>query len=613
MDPSMSRPLNAWLFVPLFFLALGCLTALRAQTPEGQTQPEEPTAAESTAAAEPKTGKVLLQFRNQEWLPALQWLAKELEVNLDWQQLPEDQLSLFSTEPIALEEAEDMFNMQLLARGFVLVKRAGVLRLLTLKDLDVTLVPRVEPQELDTLPKHSVVRVSFPLEWMIAEDAAKELQPLLSPYGKLSPMASSNRLEAVDAVVNLREFHRLLNKTEKDDARRERVAEFKLVHRKAEEVAPKVRQLLGLPAEGSSTASGQTQLDIEQARFRAEAVKQMGRDAQALITEKKPSVFLVVNDKENSLLINAPPNKIEIVRQAVEAMDKPAEDRDSAWETISRVKVYEVNGFDPDAVSKMILALQERGSLDRDVRVQVETAYNRLIAFASAADQVTIAQIIESFRAEKRSAVVLPLSSLDPAYAAKAIQVVLKTADRPSTSPGVPSDGKFQVEPDPEHHRLLLWATPAELAEVREFLARLGENFSEQRLDSRMHIIETHGQDVAPIVEKLKRVWGDLSESPVVYESEPVSLESPPSSSESTSNESTSNESTSNESAIGGRHPTDPMRPALQSKPKRWRDRLFLRAPNLPMLLRKPSRRTCRAIGTSPTRIEYPERPPPYA
>ncbi|MEI8214271.1 MAG: secretin N-terminal domain-containing protein [Planctomycetota bacterium] len=461
---------------------------------------------------------VTLEFRDQEWLPALRWLAGKRKLNLDWQSLPEDQVSLSCMQPLPLDEAEDLFNMQLLARGFALVKRAGVLRVVSLKDLDVTLVPRVEPEELETLQKHSLVRVSFSLDWMIAEEAAKELAPLLSPYGKLFPMASANRLEAVDAVVNLREFHRLLSQAENDDTRRERVAEFHLQHRRAEEVAPKVRQLLGLPNDAGITSSGQTQLDIEQARFKAEAVKQMGRDAQALVTEKKPTVFLVVNEKENSLLVNAPPNKIEIVRQAVLAMDKELPARGSTWETLSRVKVYDVYGFDPEVVTKMVTSLQERESIAKDSRVYHEAAYNRLIAFASPADHLTLSQVIDSFRAEKRSASVLSLSNLDPVYASKAIQAVLKTPERPSSAPGVPSDGKFQVEADPEHSRLLLWATPKEGKDVREFLAELGESYSETSVDSKVQVIETHGQNVDSAIERLKKVWEDLSDSPLILE-----------------------------------------------------------------------------------------------
>ncbi|XZE44341.1 secretin N-terminal domain-containing protein [Pirellulaceae bacterium SH467] len=475
---------------------------------------EPPEIIEPAAPGE----KVLLQFRDQDWQTALSWLAAKLALNLDWKELPTDKLSLSSTQELSLDAVEDLFNMQLLARGFVLLKRENVLRLVSLKDLDITLVPRVEPEELSTLPKHSIARVSFPLDWMIADEAANELKPLLSPYGKVSPMSSANRLEVVDAVVNLREFHRLLIDAEKDDSRKERVAEFRLTHRRVEDVAPKVRQLLGLPPDSASNQTP-TQLDVEQTRFKAEAMKQLGRDARELIQDnKKVTIYVVVNEKENSLLVNAPPNKIEIVRQAVEAMDKPLADKETAWETISRVKVYDVAGFEPDAVTKLVASLQERGTVGKDTRIQHEAAYNRIIVFASPEDQLTVAQLIESFRSEKRTATVLPLANVDPTYAAKAVQLILKSPDRPSSAPGVPSDGKFQIEPDPQNNRLLLWATPGEVTEVREFLARLGETFSEQRLDSKLHVIDMRGQDTSEITEKLKRIWAEISDSPLLLD-----------------------------------------------------------------------------------------------
>lgn len=503
-----------------FFVAIctpACLSAITfAQEPVAT-----PAKAEVNATSDSNGGSeemVLLQFRDQDWTTALSWLAERLKLNLDWQTLPEDKLSLSSSQEITVEAAEDLFNMQLLARGFVLLKRDGVLRLVTLKDIDITLVPRVDPEQLADLPKHSVARVSFPLEWMIAEEAAKELQPLLSPYGKVSPMASANRLEVVDAVVNLREFHRLLIEAEKADARRERVAEFRMKHRRVEDIAPKVRQLLGLPAE-QAPVPNQTQLDIEEAKFKIEAMKQMGRDARELVSQdKKVTIFVAVNEKENSLLVNAPPNKLEIVRQTVDAMDKPLEDKESAWETISRVKVYDVAGFDPIVVSRVVAGFQEKGTIDKSTRLQYEPAYNRFIVFGSPEDQLTVAQLMESFKAERRTATVLPLANLDPVYASKTVLTILKTPDRPSTTPGTPSDGKFQIEADPKNRRLLLWATPAEVTEVREFLARLGETFSSQAMDSKLHVIEMRGQNSEEISQKLQRIWSEISDSPLLID-----------------------------------------------------------------------------------------------
>ena len=69
------------------------------------------------------------------------------------------------------------------------------------------MVPRVEPEELEKRDSHEYVKVSFTLDWLLAEDAVKELEPMKSPNGKLTALAGSNRIEAMDAVINLREIY----------------------------------------------------------------------------------------------------------------------------------------------------------------------------------------------------------------------------------------------------------------------------------------------------------------------------------------------------------------------------------------------------------------------
>lgn len=481
-------------------------------------QPSDKQRHDDDANIEPApTGYVHLLFRDHKWLPALQWLAEQLKMNLDWQSLPEGEFSLHSTQPYTLEEAEDLINMQLLARGFTLLKRGEVLRVVPLKELDITLVPRVDADQLETLRPHTFARVSFTLDWMIADEAVEEFKPLVSPYGTLSAMRSSNRLEVMDAVINLREMHRLLVRAEHEDARRERVAEFRLQYRRADDVVAKVRQLLGLP-DANPAPSTQTQLDIEQTKFKAEAIKQMGTGAKELLKDKKVDVFLTINDKENSILCNAPPNKIEIVRQAIEAIDKPLPDTESTWSTLSRVKLHDVEGFDPKAITVLLASLQEQGNLGKDARFQYEAAYNRIIAFASAQDQLTIAQVIESFRAKRRSATVLPLGSIDAEYAVSAIQLVLKNPIRPPAAPGVASDGTFQVEADPDHKRLLLWASEEEVKEVQQFLKSLGSTDAASTSNNNMQVISLNGAPLREVSSRLQRVWSDLSDAPLIVE-----------------------------------------------------------------------------------------------
>lgn len=489
--------------------------------------PDEPVEDEPVEDEPVET--VRLDFHGQEWLPVLEWLASTRKLNLDWQTLPEGTLNLSSTKEYSVEEAEDLINMQLLARGFTLLQRGEVLRVAPLENIDITLVPKVEAEDLATLPRHRFVRVTFPLDWMIAEEAAVEFKPLISPYGKLFPIASSNRLEAMDAVVNLRELYRLLTRSEADEGRRERVAEFRLQYRKAEEVAVKVRMLLGLPPAESGTPARKTELDIEQAKFRSEAVKQLGSNAQKFL-EDKPDVHVVVNEKENSILVNARPDKIEIVRQAIEAMDKPVPPGESSWESINRVKVYEVSGFDPTTMASLFSALQERGNLSKETRIHHEPKYNRLVVVASPEDQLTIGSVIASFRTQGRHAEVLPLQRIDPKYATEAVETVLKNPSRPSTAPGQPSDGSFQIEPDVVHNRLLLWATSDEVAEVREFLAQLGETFEPSPTSTKMHVVQLRGAKPAEVAKRLQAVWKEISDSPLVIDgkSDPAAPKSAP-------------------------------------------------------------------------------------
>lgn len=476
-------------------------------------------AAEKTAADDQTTKLVQLDFQDQKWLPVLQWVAEQRHLNLDWQQLPEGTLNLSSAKQYSIDEAEDLINMQLLARGFTLLQFGEVLRVVPLKNVDVTLVPRVTPEELAKLQPHRFVRVTFPLTWMLADEAATEFKPLISPYGQLFPMASSNRLEAMDAVANLREMYRVLTRAEGDETRRERVAEFRLKHRKAEEVAVKVRQLLGLPPESAPTTPDvQTQLDIETTKFRNEAVKQLGAGAQPLLKDKA-EVHLVVNTEENSILINGRPDKIEIVRQAIEAMDKPEPPRESSWDTFNRVKIYPLGGIDPTAITQLMLSIQRAGNIDKTTKIQQDTAYNRLVVFGTPEDQVTIGGIIDSFRSDGRHAEVIALEQLDAAYATKAIKLVLKNPERPSSAPGAASDGRFQIESDPNHNRLLLWATATEVKDVRDFLEGLGETFVADNAAPRMHIIPLRGAKSAVVAERLKHVWQEISNAPLIIES----------------------------------------------------------------------------------------------
>ncbi len=74
------------------------------------------------------------------------------------------------------------------------------------------------------------------------------------------------------------------------------------------------------------------------------------------------------------------------------------------------------------------------------------------------------------------------------------------------------------MEADIEHRRLLVWSTPDELTEVREFLGRLGESFHVSNPSSQIHVIDLHGADAAIVTRRFRDAWSGISDVPIVID-----------------------------------------------------------------------------------------------
>ena len=205
------------------------------------------------------TGRIRLNFNGQPWQPVLEWLAKISNMSLDWQELPGDSINLSTQRSYSVAEVRDLLNRLLLARGFTMLSRGEVLTVAEIKNLDPSLVPRVEAADLSKHDPHEFVKVSFPLGSLAAETAAEELKPMVSPNGWLTAMNETNRLEVMDAVTNLRDIDAVL-KQQADDNQPRSFREFKLKHTRADEVHRLLATLLGIESPkppGAVRAAGQ--------------------------------------------------------------------------------------------------------------------------------------------------------------------------------------------------------------------------------------------------------------------------------------------------------------------------------------------------------------------
>ena len=123
-----------------------------------------------------------------------------------------------------------------------MLRNREVLLVTKVKDLDVSLVPRVTLEELDTRGSYEMVRVFFNLDWLVAERQAEELKGMLSPHSKITALKTTNRLDVVDTAGSLRRVRQLLQ--EEQSSEQKLVREFELKNTRAADIIEKLQTLL---------------------------------------------------------------------------------------------------------------------------------------------------------------------------------------------------------------------------------------------------------------------------------------------------------------------------------------------------------------------------------
>ena len=123
----------------------------------------------------------------------------------------------------------------------------------------------------------------------------------------------------------------------------------------------------------------------------------------AILPSRRVAVSMAVNERNNSILVQARPDKMAVIAQVVEAVDIPVSRDDSLLVNLNRMQVYRLSGIDPEPVVK---TLMEIGNLEPATRLEIDKKNSAIIAYASLADHVTIRAVVDKLtrqRAQVRS------------------------------------------------------------------------------------------------------------------------------------------------------------------------------------------------------------------
>jgi type II secretory pathway component GspD/PulD (secretin) len=470
-------------------------------------------------------GMIEFQFRDQAWPDVLQWVADVSGLALDWQELPADLLSIATPGKMSLIQTRDMLNRHLLARGFTILEFPGVLQVVKTKEINGSLVPRVEPSELDSLPANRFIRTTYKLDSLIAKDLIEELKSLISPNGSIRALSKTNRLEAMDTAANLAEIHQILSQEQSDDVLNNLAREFELEHVRATEVREQLAQFLKLePAKSASPQPGRmSPEDMEaqqQMMIQQQLAAQQGRQgAPKPPTSTRSEVYLIANARRNSVIVNAPPDKMAIIAAFIARVDVPNPNEQYQALT-TRMKVYRLTSIDPKQFVTSLIALNV---LEPTTRLEPDEKNKSMIAYASLADHLTIQETLKKLDGSARQVEVITLRRLRADEVAGTIRLLM----------GIEQDKKddssrrmFFYDPYSQRNRddkskdalrvgvnansnqLILWANEIEAEEIRKLLLKLGELPPEARSQQAVRVIEgNRSPQMKEYLENLRKTW----------------------------------------------------------------------------------------------------------
>lgn len=456
-------------------------------------------ASESTdgeAATSPADDEVQMSFnfRYAPWTEVLKLFAERAGLTLDLNVVPPGTFNYFDRRSYTATEALDILNGYLLPKGYVLVRRDDFLVCLNFDNgIPPNLIPNIPPEELANRGKNELLTVAFPLEGLDVEQVAVEIDEIKGPQGKVVGLTTTNSLLVTDIGSNLRRIHEILKGALARGGPQDRTFKaYPLEYVSADEAAPIVRSLLGLPA-GITNVSAGNERDRRYDR-REPPRTESGTNGTTNVTEDL---------RTNKLLVTATAAEHKIVESTLETIDVEADGVRRGGRT-PYFAVYKVDSSDAREVTKTIDALLPGVVVNEDGR------NDRIHIFGTEAQHREVEGLIRQMDGlgGTSDVAVIPLTRMDAISATSMLRSMF-IGD---------GDQAPIIEPDLTARQLLVRGDSSQIAQVKTLLLQLGEDGTGQRpatQQGRIRTLPLGGRDPDEILPLLERMWDASSSTPI--------------------------------------------------------------------------------------------------
>lgn len=312
---------------------------------EGQPGANERPVVESPEAS---NGKMSFNFRYAPWADVLELFAKRNGLTLDLDTVPPGSFNYLDDGEYTATEAIDIINGYLIQKGYILVRRDKFLVAVTFENMPPNLVPTVKVSDLPNRGKNELMRIILKLDGIDPNDAAKEIDPLLGPQGKVIPLEASKSLLIRDIGSNLRRIQEVLAAVIPPDADQV-FKKYQLEHVAATDAETHVRSLFGLP----------------------QAVQNVSESGSRSRSSSSDSNVSVATDlRTNSILVKGTAAEHEMVDTILKEIDVEQDENAAnfAAEHKPVLRVYKLDNADAREVAKTLTQIVPGSVVNEDGR-----------------------------------------------------------------------------------------------------------------------------------------------------------------------------------------------------------------------------------------------------
>jgi type II secretory pathway component GspD/PulD (secretin) len=429
------------------------------------------TAADSQSSSTARD-QLQFNFRYQPWQEVLDWFTEQSDLSLVLEAPPPGTFNYRDARSYTPAEALDVLNSVLLTKGYTLVRRDRMLVLVNLEDgIPPNLVTDVPLEELDDRGEYELIRVLFPVWNMTPEEAAKEVEPLLGPQGKVVVLPQAKQIQVTETGGRLRTIRRVINAVERPSGAAGSIREVPLKHLSFDDAMPFLRQMVGIPAEAFATPNGSLQVGKDVTGWR--------------------------------ILVRGTPEQVARVEEVLRLVDVP--EASHGISGAPQLEVYPVTSADPDSVREVLETLLAG---DPTVKLATDPITGHLVAIARVAQQATIRATIDEMQRDARQVAVIPLSTVDPHVAVLSIDKLFGTLDKEKPDPAAP-----RVDADVSSRSLLVRGTAGQIEQIRGMLRQLGESDDASGLaasQERVRLLPLTSSEARSALTQIEQIWTTL-------------------------------------------------------------------------------------------------------